>query len=552
MKRRKLALAVMALCCIFMMALVSPVLAENRVEVKVTSEPIPLKSPCDKAGGYTMEFDTRTEIYAGQQITIDLPPMVSLCKTIDIAIQVDDTTWTIPADLDDARSCYEINDDGVLATPGAIVTGSLHFVLTGTIGTQRVTIDVVEAGTGGSMIEVQGDEADRFVLKFLDFPALARDDVFEKDAAGDYVDATEADDNIRCINVSQYDGSEGRVLDNIDSRNDRFTFIPSNPQVAHPITPRAFECLNCPKQDAGNIIIPTLGQHSSTCDFDYESTGGYCFNTNTGNNKVLMSHTSDLPDGDYFVTLEVVDTPGVYWSSLDVYADAYDTVANACEATSPATDLPGEFYYLANGLAGSPVASSDCDLHSSQKVVKVVTEPGTVASANDRVMWVDLPLLVFDTAEIVVGTTVQVRVTVSKYPCGAVSTCLVDIGVLGCDANVSSTLLYPYFTEMENDLYWDGLAVTNLSSYDGVAKLTIYEADGDTATYSLSVQANSIQSVTGEQLAASATQTGGTGTLGDARFYVMVDADFSADGLGMFANSGTGESLGYLPRNTCR
>ena len=549
MKRRKLALAVMALCCIFMMALVSPVLAENKVEVKVTSEPIPLHSPCDKAGGYSIEFDTRTYIANGQQITIDLPPNVFLCKTIDLGIFLDDGLG-IPITNINTRSCYQIQDDPLIA-PGAVVTGEVWFMVKGEDRSQRVTIDVVVVGSPTDGIRVGDQQADRFVLKFLDFPSVVRTDVYVPNLVnGDYDVQAALEDNIRCIDVSAYDGNEGRVLDNIDSRGDVFTFDPSAPQVAHPIAPRVYECLNCPKQYPGNITIPVVGQDGGTCEFDYESQIGYCYN-GTSNNKVLMSFTQDLPDGSYFVELEVVDSPGVYWSSLPVYANGYDTTILAC-LDDTGIPLAGDVYSQADGTVAIPTVTSDCDMAAIAKAVEVVTVAGLVAHAGDRVLWVDLPTLLFDDDEIVKGSSVTVRVSVNKYPCGTISTCLVDLGILGCDMSVSSTLLYPYFTEMENDLYWDGLAVTNLSSYDGVAELTIYEADGDTATYSLSVPANSIQSVTGTQLAASATQTGGAGTLGDARFYVMVDADFSADGLGMFANSGTGESLGYLPRNTCR
>ena len=44
------------------------------------------------------------------------------------------------------------------------------------------------------------------------------------------------------------------------------------------------------------------------------------------------------------------------------------------------------------------------------------------------------------------------------------------------------------------------------------------------------------------------TQTGGTGTFGDAKSFVVANGDFAIDGAAMITNPATGESIGYLPR----
>jgi len=550
MKKRRLALAAMALCCIFMMAVVSPALAENRVEVKVTSEPIPEKSPCDKAGGYTMEFDSRTEIFHGQQITIDLPPAVTLCRKIDMAIRVDELSG-IPNALQDGRSCYQVVDpSSAVDAYGAQIEGALNFVITGAVGSQRVTIDVVEAGTSASKITVGGDSLDRFVLKFLDFPAIARTDVYLKHSiTGLYTVTSDIEDNIRCINVSQYSGSEGRVRDNLDSRDDRFTFIPSDPQVAHPMPQGSFTCVNCEKTNAGYIEVVNE-QEVKQCWFDYEDGTNYCPDTHWGNTRIMMQTATDLPTGAYSVTLEILDTPGVYWSSDAVTAVSDPTLAGLCSETSTSESFPAGTYYRASGAIGSPRSKTgyQCALSSYNKVVKVVTGGSSIVTPGDRVIWIDMPALLIDASEAVTGDTVKVKVSINKFPCGTIAWCEKEIGVIGCDTlPTASSLLYPYFTPMLDANWWSGLAVTNLGSTDGTAVLVIYESDGDIGTYEMSVEANSIVTIDGTSLAAAATQTGGSGTLGDARYYVTATTDFSADGLG-FTASENGTSIGYLVR----
>ena len=71
-----------ALVCFF----INEASATNRVEVKVTSAPIEYHVLCDKANGFTLEFDSGTTLEHLDIITIDLDFAVTLCRLVDLEI----------------------------------------------------------------------------------------------------------------------------------------------------------------------------------------------------------------------------------------------------------------------------------------------------------------------------------------------------------------------------------------------------------------------------------------------------------------------------------
>ena len=518
--------------------------AANRVEVKVTSEPIAQYATCEKAGGYTMEFDSGTFIADGDQITVDLPLNVTLCNDIDIMIPWDDGVDPAdPADDNDSAAAYAVEGT---STTDLATAGDAEFYITGDAGTQRVTINIV--ATAG--ITVGSDEGDKFVIEFFDqnidgvLVELDDDDL--------YNDAAVIADNTRCINVSAY--SNETVKDSLDSAADKYTFIPSDPQVAHIVSATGYSLYECEKNAVGRIIIGEAEyQGTESCiSFDFEDGDGYCANTHSSNNALIIKATADMPVTDYNVELEIL-TDGVYWSNEALTATSYEDAANACDSTNAiATDSGVPTWTDADGDAVTAAAprvdgaSEDCDVATTNQAVTLTLANVAPVGADARYLKFNMPAFNYDLDEITAGDEVEVRVKLSKAPCGEILEDTFVVGTFGCiEAGVSYDVTFPYFTEITGDAYWDGMAIVNLSGTDGTADLTIYEADGDVFTASYDVDAHGMVVFNTSDLLSTAT---GSGTLGDARFYVEVEADFNVDGFAMMANSATGESMGYLPR----
>lgn len=517
--------------------------AAQQVDVKVTSEPIAQAATCEKAGGYTMEFDAGTAIADGDQITIDLPLNVTLCTDINIMIP-----WN--AVVGDTAAAYATEDAS--STDLVATTGDVEFYISGDMGSQRVTVDVV--GT----LDVGTDTGDLFTIKFFD---QNTDGVFIEGAvAGVYdVSATVAD-NTRCINISAYDNET--VSDSLDSAGDIYTFIPSNPQVAHVIASTGYSLYTCDKTSLNRIVLGTRtgetqdSEGSESCDyFDFESTYGYCSGSDNGN-RLIIAATADMQVTDYIVTLEVM-TDGVYFTDEGLDAVSFENTADACADDNAITGDSASgseiSYFDADGDAVTPLSTADatneCDVEAANQAVKLVTEAMTPVGANARALLIDVPALTYDLDEVTDGDEVEIKVTVTKAPCGDIITDTFSVGTFGCiPTTYSYGMSFPYFTAMTGDSFWDGFAIVNKSGVAGTADLTIYEADGDVFTASVDVDSHSMAVQLTSDLLASATQVSGSGTLGDARFYMEVSADFNVDGFAMMADPATGESMGYLPR----
>lgn len=527
--------------------------AANQVEVNVTSEPVEQNGLSEKAGGYTMTFDSGTVFTNGDQITIDLPLTVTLSRDIDIVIPTDGLAAS--------------NNAAVEQTANATFGGNAaetYFHIHGLKGEQRVNIDVSmttaadAAATAVSTMTVSATAiTDVFTLNFFDQNAngvaLWDDSVAGGGNADGVINAAELTaaapaDNTRCIDLSGY--SELTVKDSIDSAGDLYIVDPSNPQVAHVVTQTVYSIYSCQKSAVDRISIGEEGGQGgldSCTAFDFEDSDGYCDSTRT-KGKLIVAATKDMAQTTYNVTL-TINTAGVYWSNENLGYESYATTAAACADTnavsaSAATDQAG--------VAAAPVTAGadSCTLAPATKVQTIKVEGvALVTAAGQRALWLDMPAFNYDLSEITAGDDVEVSVNITKDPCGVVMNKTLVVGTLGCVApGVSQSVTFPYFTEITGDSFWDGFAVTNLSGTDGSADLTIYEADGDVFTATVAVKAHSMAVMNTADLIAIATQTSGTGTMGDARFYMEVNADFNVDGFAMMANPATGESMGYLPR----
>jgi len=564
---------ILALIAVF--AVAGMAFAENRVEVKVTSEPIQYHAECEKAGGFTLEFDEGTEIMEGDIITIDLDYGAKICKTVDIEISAGGagTEWTaanIPAT---GAPFIDPNDSAIT------IGGGIFIRLFGAAGSARLTLTVMSnvdevAGNDGIGINDNTPQADKLILYFLDQQVC--NDFFNQE--GIYIDPDEnnvydvcIDDiqyNTLCIDISNYDAYT--VNGNMDSKLDKFTFIPSNPQIAHVVDPVNYQMVECKGALTDRISVGEVTQQGPGCPaFDWDDDYGYC--SLEHNNKLLIDTAQPgmfWDAGEYQIQIEIL-TDGVYWTNQAIAAEGYGSAIQACAAdlTNSVFGTPANYAYTNPTLPPIAVSNLDCDPVGPQTVT---TDCAVIAGpANMKVVNINIPALKYNIEQIILGQHVEVQITLIKCPCGEVNTWTVDLGALGCDddgdGGAATSLLFPYYTSCEDgaaDPFWDGFVVTNLGNQAGEAIIYCYESDGDSAQMTVSVPAHGMYVATtsammnapvGGQVVSAMTQTGGTGTWGDDRCYMVVCTDFSSDGfafMGRSSDAGAkGESMGYLPRD---
>jgi hypothetical protein len=549
----------------------------NTANVTVTSEPIEQGTACSKAGGFAIEFDSGTVLAHGDQITADLDLGVTLCTAIDLEISAGGSGGTWGSTLLDGAAPPATGAPVVDPTGAATshaTDGGVYFRISGTEGSARITIDVIGVDvdadlTNNAALTVGPGVDDKLIIYFLDQQTnddfLTEDGIYvEGDVAGTCDVAAEVADNTICVDVSAY--GDNTVDANIDSKDDKYTFVPSDPQVAHIIAAKAYRLRACKDATTENITLgSTTDQGGDDCDaIDFEAGDNYC-DTFAGR-LIIESQSAAFDQSNYEITLEILVNDqegelGVYWTNQDVNADGHDTLDEACDdvaaiAVGAAADYT---YYDEDGetvAAGTIPAPNvdECDVEVDERAVVLVTDSSTLSlDASNDFLWIDMPALNYDLDQIVEGDVLSVRVTLTKAPCTQVYQGTIELGTFGCAEEVlgANGLIYPYFTPMSDTegVYWDGIAIVNLGAVDGTATLYIYEQDGDQATMDVSVGANSMYVNLLSDMVSGMTLTQTVeGTLGNSRVYIIVCTDFTADGFAMIAKESTGESMGYLPR----
>ena len=587
-KRLSLAIAVFAF---FIMAGVS--FGANTASINVTSEPIHQAATCDKAGGFTISFDDGTIFNGGDQITFDLDLHVTLCRPVDLEIGLHGAYTGVHAlpfsagynPLPLGSSASPLTGNGTLAY--ALGTGGVLFKILGSVGSQRVTINVMsdvnndgtlESDNTGSMIWSGTNNTDVLALNFLDqstfTPGAGAAGIFApvdpnatpKVYAGNY--ATKAQ-NTLCINISDpaFIALNQTTIDaNFDSKDDKFTFIPSDPQIAHVRQATQYSFMRCMARNPGYILLPGTAIQNNPAivcvpiENEMETgngTDGFCHAVAAdahGANKVIIGTAGTAFEStNYQVKLEILvdglaGEYGAYWSSAPVLTEGYQTqlltyaITNADgTATAGVTR-----YQLANGNSATPVASdNDCAIDPSARAVTLTTAASNInLGLTDRYLYINLPPILHDNS-FVAGKVLSVRVSLLKAPCGELFTGIWKIGTGGCTSVADyHGLRFPYFAGI--GAFTNAIVITNYGSSDGTARFIIYETDGDVFTASVSVKAHGLY-VNLLQLM-SVTRITGVGAFADARSYVKVIGDFPIDGACMITDPATGESIGYLPR----
>jgi hypothetical protein len=466
---RKIAVVFTVFAFVFGMAGLA--LAANRVEVKVTSEPVPLGAACSKAGGFSLEFDEGTTLVVGDQITADTDFGTTICKSFDfiiapandVLLNADGTynTGTLWGDAALANpalvpniepyvngsSAFTQTIDGVVnpvvaapnGTGDTTVAGStgVVFRVRGIAATQRITIDVL--GPVGNTLTVNNadfNQADVVTLTFLDERTNSLLAINPPNPAGPltwanaslwevgttavrlYDDSADWNDNTLCIDVSNPTFTKTVVNASMDSRNDKFSFIPSNPQIAHIANPINIVLFPCKGAAADNIVIPG---DQGACTFDYETGAGYCSAADQGR-RVVLHNVDNFFDNtkSYQVRLDVLaPTTRVYWANGTVPYEVQLNPTCATGAGVVAGTFPVGRAWNINGTELTTFAGggATCTVVDAQKATSI--ETGALANLfggiDRKGLYINLPSLVFETG-IPEGTEVRVRVTLQAIP----------------------------------------------------------------------------------------------------------------------------------------
>jgi hypothetical protein len=593
------------LTVVFVLAMSGLAFAVNTATINVTSEPIRQFATCDKAGGFTITFDKTTMLKDGDQITADLDIGATLCRDIDIVIARG--AGAIPGN----PSGQNVGWDETTPNEGSPVTinnadedagndftstnGGVFFWVHGTEGLSRIIVDVIgenEDGVGvrgtasAGSITVGDDDGDTLSIQFLDQKVNGSIDIddgytvegiwVDNNAGGNsdgiYGTHAQLGQNTLCINVSALPSNVTKVNANCDSKQDKFTFIPSNPQVAHVVTAMGFRLAPCKYATPGAIIIGAKsvpqGPGATCTAFDNESGSGYCSGTHGNNQIIIESIDGPFEMTEYQIRMEllknnaIAKSDGVYWSNAPVMVGGYDSQPCDADNTDGFMITGSNSYWSWESESAGYVActaespnSADCDVTRDATVnneaVRILTSSSTLAlNPTNRFLYVNLPPINYDLDQISSGDSVSVRITVLKTPCGELFTGTVELGVFGC-AQIKPvySLVYPYFTD-DGGAWWNGLAITNLGVTDGSATIYFHETDGDEGQVTVTVKAGAIFADLKENILAlpGMVTTPAGAVLGDSRAYAVVCTDFNVDGFVMLGNYQTGEGQGYVPR----
>jgi hypothetical protein len=583
-----------ALCS---MLFVGSAMAANNVAVNVTSEAIALDSTCSKAGGFALLFDKSTQIMEGDQLIIKLPLGVTICTeggfnyyittdltttgtapVIDGFVQADVAGITNPTI--DTEPAYFTEAGGTSTGVGSIF-GEVAFHVTGSEGDQFIYVDVIgeTAGALNDYVNVGPDDGDVFTLMFLDQKTFGTANVVgdlytynTNGGAPDTVTETTVAENTLCINVSDPSFTATVVNASMDSAADKFKYIPSNPQIADIVNPTTYAQYICKRDNPVYVSLARRAEQSMDCsaafDIDDASAALCNYPTENGFNVIIRNTTSVIPADLYEVSMEVLvngltGDNGVYFTNASPVVYTYANAQDVCDglSASGSAGLSIANWFASDGddiipadLGGPSYAN--CNVEDVARATQIVSEVSNLGvTGTTRALLFDIPAFRYDLDEVAAGDVVTVRIKLTLPPCKDIFTIDVKVATFGCADTTSTTLLFPYYTTMATDAWWDGMVVSNIGSTAGTFTAYIYEADGDQGKYTSASIASGKQYVgLLSSMVASATKTGGAGTLGDATCYIWVVANFSADGFAMMGSTADSavdgsESIGYLPRN---
>jgi len=254
---------------------------------------------------------------------------------------------------------------------------------------------------------------------------------------------------------------------------------------------------------------------------NYQTGEGYCLpSVNPGGVVIDLTkcdRVNDLIPGEDYVIVQEIKTEG--FAFLNPAEDATN-ISIAVKAFISESDLCDDV----NGIE----IELDCDLVSGRLVSEISDEFILVARPF---ILVEIPSVSYN-KETVNGDNLSVSVgfndaNVICITCEqSICKSTFDIGKLSCLDSYS--LLFPYGVCNQDD-WWTGIVVTNLTSENGSMDVIIY-VDGFKYKTVMTVQSNSVKTMNIDELLSDAPIDGTT-------CYVEVNSNFEMDGVGIYGNS---------------
>ena len=540
--------------------------AVNDVAVNTASEPISYHNPCGKAGFMSFAFDGNTVLTEGDTFYIDLPFGVKNCRSMDMIICAGTTGSGEPIHFDDSlthtnpakRGGTPIADAPFYRTGGnvpASANGGIYFYLQTTSGSGRITVTIMNDDPGTGELTINSGEPDATMVLFCfdqrenitPGGVFGGDYIFiDDDADGAYDEHASSADNTICIDVENYDVNTMDV--SLDSAGDKFNFDPTNPEIAHAVTAVTHTFYHCKGAGTcGNVFIES-GQ-DGICSFDLETTAGYCDDF-TGGRIIIRTSALNFDDAGYSLNLTINGT-GIYWGGPGVTVKGYDHTEDPCDDGAGIAIYPAFSAYLADGITS--VGSFDagtCDVDDDDKAV--ILKSANFNPMDYKYLYINLPGLVYSHAEVNLNETVNVSVVLTKEPCSVSLNEDICIATMVNDCEVEptggTTLIYPYFPEMDSPTWTDGIVIINRSSEEGTADITFNEIDSsdgslkETGNLTVTLPAFGMYVKTLHGILGDISTTG---TMGGDKLWVNVECDFSAAGYAIMYTTTLAE--GYLP-----
>lgn len=300
-----------------------------------------------------------------------------------------------------------------------------------------------------------------------------------------------------------------------------------------------------------------------------------CQETDKGRGVIITNSTNFSTNEKYAISLTLVKhtsssstyaaTSNVWWKTGDVSAAAHYTTSSnaantACSTGTASAIVPASDTTWA-GLTTSSFTVIPPDGTTSYVGYHTIAtgsagndwiDVGSTYTSKNSLM-VDLPNIYIDYNNLQVGDVIGVTVAISKYPCGVLKSetvCLGTITATQCPTYGSAcTLTYSYLVSPSNEGFWSGLALTNLSTLAGTARMVFTDASGNSATVSKSMAANAIEAMLFDETYAAANLTGIDTS---KNMKLQITTDFSAEGQCLIMSKEVGGGIyGYPSRNTC-
>jgi len=563
------------LAALFMvLAFSAMALAANNVRLTTTVPNIP-KSTCYQAGTDTLEFDHLTAIAEGDVIQITLNNKVTVCKTIDMWVQVNAANVAV---LNTSANAPVATTGGTVNATGA-ATKEWGFLVKAAAGSQIINVTFRVRDNVAGLLDGIGlarvmtftgtTAADKLIVKLFDSKIGFGTSFIFKQAPVPVVDtyftAVVAADNILCIDTMTLDFPDEYVQNTPDSLPVNVVnkmFFSGDYRIAHIMAQQLYSIVPCAKSTVGHIKLGADGQPPTCQSFDFEVAGAgvtnvpppYCSDHAAGN-RMIIATSSTFDPVAYAVTMRIVverlgavkAIPGVYWSTTAPGSLGAVGLTAACAAVPVA--WAGTTYRQVNAIAAATpraVAAANCNLTALQKAVYLDQAAAVLTAIGNNHLYINLPDFNYDPAEVLAGDVVKVRVTLTKVGCGAIGPLDITVGTFGCGAVpiVGSAQLCPYVTSLATgDSFWNGIAITNSNAADGNVLLTATKNDGSVSTYTAAIPANGMFVSFVSDIPWTGTQP-----IGVPAYINATSADIPAGSLNVFIMmaDGTNNSMGYL------